>query len=145
MSAETNEDRSFKSKSYCFKVPPEGSSQYMNILHPKRNIPYAGMTFLTRNVCLIFLEQASFSLGMFIDMFHKPQILNWKKEPILAAWKADCFLAQRPKGGRKEKFQVKRHLNIKTYQNEHFTENLFRQNFNFFKIFSVFPFMKNIC
>lgn len=45
MSAEINEDRSFKSKSYCLKVPPEGSSQYMNILHLKRNTPYAGMTF----------------------------------------------------------------------------------------------------
>lgn len=69
-----------------------------------------GWLFLTRKVCLVFLEQASFSLGMFIDMFHKPQIHNWKREPILAAWEADSFLVQRPRGGRKEKFQVKKNF-----------------------------------
>lgn len=39
-----------------------------------------GWLFLTRKVCLIFLGETSFALDMFIDMFHKPQILNWKKK-----------------------------------------------------------------
>jgi len=47
VSVERNKGRSLGSSSYCFKVPPEGSSQHTNILHLKRNTPYAGMAFHT--------------------------------------------------------------------------------------------------
>lgn len=60
-----------------------------------------GLLFIPRKVCLIFQEQAGFHLGMFIDMFHKPQTLNRKKNYIECI-NTGFFLVQRPKEGKKE-------------------------------------------
>lgn len=79
-----------------------------------------GWLFLTRKVCRIFLEQASFSLGMFIDTFHKPQILNWKKRIYFGCMKSRFFFSSETEGRKKGEISSKKknHLNIKAHQNE---------------------------
>lgn len=109
-----------------------------------------GWLFLTRKVCHIFLEQPSFSSGMFIDMFHKPQILNWKRTSF-GCFNSGFVLVQRPKRGRKEKFPVSwgkksvstsRHTkmitSLQTYLNEISAFQLFPPCFLLQKTFAKF-------